>query len=254
MATLCEELQTARSLAGRIAMVTGGAKRIGRALVQALACEGVRVVVHYMRSEEDAQVTVDMVRKLGSDADLVQGDLADPAVAAGLVDRAAKRFGPLDILINNASVFAQDSVDTTILADWDRNQAVNLRAPFLLSQAFSRQLPDDRSGDIINLNDYRGLRPGSDHFAYTISKVGLHGLTRSLALALAPRIRVNELALGAVLPPVDGSEEYLHVLREEIPARRFSNPNEVAGALLFLLANRAVTGQTVNVDGGRHLV
>jgi len=137
---------------------------------------------------------------------------------------------------------------------WDENQAINLRAPFLLAQAFARALPADRRGDIVNLNDWRALRPGADHFAYTVSKAGLHGLTQSLAVALAPRIKVNEIALGAVLPPERAPEAYVHERRREIPLDRWSSPEEVAAALLFLVTSPAVTGQTLLIDGGRHLV
>jgi len=254
VATSAEDHSSSCSLAERTALVTGGARRIGHTLALALAEAGARVVIHYLTSETEAQATAVQVKELGADAALVRGDLADAAVVTGLIDQAAAIFGHLDILINNASIFAPGSLATTTLEDWDRNQAINLRAPFLLSQGFSRQLPEGRFGDILNLNDYRGLHPRGDHFAYTISKVGLHGLTRSLALALAPQIRVNELALGAVLPPEDSPENYLHVLKEEIPIHRFSKPSEVASAMMFLLHNRAITGQTVCIDGGRNLV
>jgi NAD(P)-dependent dehydrogenase (short-subunit alcohol dehydrogenase family) len=244
----------ARALAGRTALVTGGAQRIGRALVLALAQAGAQVAIHYRSSEREAGLTLERARALGSTAQLVQADLADPAAAAALVDEAAQVLAPPDILVNNASVFAQGDFQATSLSAWEINQAVNLRAPFLLSQAFARRLPADRGGDIVNLNDYRALRPGPDHFPYTISKVGLHGLTRSMALALAPRIRVNELALGAILPPEQAPVDYEHTLRSQIPTARFGTPEEVADALLFLLGNASLTGQTVYVDGGRHLV
>jgi NAD(P)-dependent dehydrogenase (short-subunit alcohol dehydrogenase family) len=243
-----------KNLAGRTALVTGGARRIGRTLVLALARAGARVVIHYRNSEAEARTALESARALGITAELVRADLADPAAAAGLVDEAARILGIPDILVNNASVFDQGDFQKTSLQVWELNQAVNLRAPFLLSQAFARRLPADRPGDIVNLNDYRALRPGSDHFPYTISKVGLHGLTRSLAQALAPRIRVNELALGAILPPEQAPAEYEHTLRSQIPTARFGTLEEVADALLFLLGNASLTGQTVCVDGGRHLV
>ena len=123
----------------------------------------------------------------------------------------------------------------------------------LLSQAFAEQIPAGGNGNIINLNDFRAVQPGADHFAYTVSKAGLHGLTRSLALALAPAVRVNELALGAVLPPEVAPEDYIHTLRERIPTKKFPSLDEVSHAMLFLLGNTGVTGQTIFVDGGRHL-
>lgn len=243
-----------KSLSGRAALVTGGGKRIGRALVSALARAGATVVIHHHTSRDDAQATAAGVEVLGGRAFLVDGDLADPRVASALCGRAADLCGgPLDILVNNASVFAPSDARTVSSGDWDLQQAVNLRAPLLLAQGFARQLAADGPADIVNLNDGRALRPGADHFAYTISKVGLHGLTRGLALALAPRVRVNELALGAVLPPEVPKGGYARTPREAIPLRRYPTPDDVAEALLFLLATSALTGQTLSVDGGQHL-
>lgn len=241
-------------LVGRVALVTGGARRIGRALAVALAEQGADLVIHYRESSAEAEETTQTIRELGGQVALVSGDLAEVSVAQGLVGTAGVAMGrPVDILINNASVFTQGTATATSPDEWNLNQAVNLRAPFLLSQALAGQLPDDRPGDIINLNDYRALDPGADHFAYTISKVGLHGLTLSLAKALAPNIRVNELALGAVLPPEKASDHYVHTLRSQILTGRFPEVAEVVQAMLFMLGNTAVTGQTLCVDGGRHL-
>lgn len=241
-------------LSGTVALVTGGARRIGRALSLSLAWEGATVVVHYRESEADAAATVLELEAYGGEAYKIQGDLAQPEVVADLVSRAAAKAGrPVDILINNASVFAQGDLENTTAEQWDLNQAVNLRAPYLLSQGFAEQVPPLGTGNIINLNDFRSISPGADHFAYTISKVGLRGLTRSLALALAPGIRVNELALGAVLAPEEAPEDYVHTLRDQIPTNRFPSLDEVCHAMLFLLGNSGVTGQTIFVDGGRHL-
>jgi NAD(P)-dependent dehydrogenase (short-subunit alcohol dehydrogenase family) len=239
-------------LKGRTALVTGGARRLGRAMVLALAHEGCDVVLHYRGSQDEAEETAGRARETGAQVWLVQGDLADPAAAAGLVARAAGQAQrPVDILVNNASIFAPGDLATTTLEQWEANQAVNLRAPFLLAQGLAANLADDQPGDIINLNDIRVLDPGADHFPYTISKVGLHGLTRSLARALAPRVRVNELALGAVLPPEKASADYMHTLKSQILTDRFPQVQDVTSALLFLLGNPALTGQTLAIDGGR---
>lgn len=243
-----------RDLTGRCALVTGGARRIGRALALALAGAGAKVVVHYNTSAGEAADLCEEIAALGSTAGAVPGDLADPSVCADLLARASGVIGqPLDILVNNASIFGQGSVRETTVEDWDGNQAVNLRAPFLLSRAFAAQVPEGPPADIINLNDDRVAKPGADHFAYTVSKVGLHGLTRSLALALAPSVRVNELALGAVLPPETAPSDYVHTLKADIPTGRFGSVAEVTDALLFLLGNPAFTGQTLYINGGRHL-
>ncbi len=242
-------------LEGRTALVTGAAVRIGRQLTLALAREGARVAIHHRHSEREAASLAAEIRAAGGEAALLAGDLIDPAVAAGLVARAAAALGPLDILVNNASIFAAGDALETTLAQWEANLAIHATAPLLLSQAFARQLPAGRDGVIVNLNDWRAGRPGPDHFAYTISKVALHGLTASLAQAFGPRgIRVCELALGAVLPPVAAAEGYLKTLREDIPTRRFPRVEDVAAALVFLVCTPSLNGVTLPVDGGRGLV
>jgi NAD(P)-dependent dehydrogenase (short-subunit alcohol dehydrogenase family) len=238
-------------LASRTALVTGGAKRIGRALALALAAEGAHVIVHYHHSGEEARRTVRDIENAGGTADRIGGDLADAKVAASMPALAAELCGnPLDILINNAAAFERCGAGETTLAQWDRQQAVNLRAPFLLAQAFAAQLPDSWTGDIINLNDARSLQGDPAHFAYTIAKVGLHGLTQNLARALAPRIEVNELSLGAVLAP---EGEYDKTLKSDLPLGLFPNLDEVISGLMFLLSTRGVTGQSIRLDGGQYL-
>ncbi len=239
-------------LNGRLALVTGGARRLGRAMVLALAQAGADVVLHYGRSESEALETAEKAAAWGGQVWTLAGDLARPDIASVLVGRAATLAGrPVDILVNNASIFAQGSLGETTVDQWDANQAVNLRAPFLLAQGLAANLDAGQAGDIINMNDNRVLDPGSDHFAYTISKVGLHGLTRSLARALAPRVRVNELALGAVLPPEKAGSDYVHTLQGQILTGRFPAVEDVTLSLLFLLQNPALTGQTLAIDGGR---
>ncbi|MEZ4386277.1 MAG: SDR family oxidoreductase [Candidatus Krumholzibacteriia bacterium] len=242
-------------LHGRTALVTGAARRVGRHLALALASAGARVVVHHHRSGEEAATLVAEIGAAGGQAATVAGDLTDPAVAEGLIARAAACFGPLDVLVNNASLFAPGDALDTDLTEWQTYQAIHGTAPFLLSRDFARQAPPGHDGVIVNLNDWRAGRPGPDHFAYTVSKVTLHGLTLSLAQAFGPRgIRVCELALGAVLPPVGGEDGYLHTLRDEIPTRRFPTLDDVAASLLFVLATPALNGETIHVDGGRHTV
>lgn len=239
-------------LAGRTALITGAARRVGRHLALSLARAGAGVVVHYNTSADEAAAVVAEIEAAGGKAATVSGDLTDPEVAAGLVERASALFGPLDVLVNNASLFAPGDVLTTELAEWQRYQMIHGTAPFLLSREFARQLPDGRDGVIVNMNDWRAGRPGPDHFAYTISKVTLHGLTRSLAQALGPRgVRVCELALGAVLPPEGGEDGYLHTLRDEIPTRRFPQLDDVASALLLIIGNQALNGEVLHIDGGR---
>lgn len=240
-------------LESRTALVTGGAKRVGRELVLALAAEGAHVVVHHHTSEAEARQLVKDIKADGGEADRISGDLSDPEVAAALPAKAAEICGnPLDILINNAAVFARTDLQKTSSEMWDQVQAVNLRAPFLLAQGFAAQLPDKWSGDIINLNDARALHGDPEHFAYTIAKVGLHGLTKNLAQVLAPRIEVNELSLGAVMAP-DDDEGYSKTVKTELPLGRFPNLDEVISSMMFLLGTRGVTGQTIRLDAGQYL-
>ncbi|PIE76757.1 hypothetical protein CSA17_00465 [bacterium DOLJORAL78_65_58] len=160
---------------------------------------------------------------------------------------------PVDILVNNAAIYCPGTARDTSVRSWTEFQNVNLRAPWLLARTMAETLGPTGSGDVINLNDAAALHPRADHFAYTMSKWSLHGLTRNLAMALAPNIRVNELALGSVMPPDPGTGDYQHTPRENIPLDRFPRPEEVAAAMLHLLANASLTGQTLRLDGGENL-
>jgi len=236
--------------AGHTALVTGGARRVGRLLVEALAGAGADVVIHYGASAQAASEVVHAVRDLGRRAVAIQADLGRPDPAARLLDQAEAELGPVDWLVHSAAIFEAQDVHSTTVEAWDRHLAVNLRAPFLLSQAFARSRAG-RPGAIVTVLDWRALRPGADHFPYTVAKAALAAMTRSLALALAPAIRVNGLALGAVLPPADGETGAI----EAVPAGRWARPEEVGQALLFLLqGSDFVTGSVIHVDGGRHLV
>jgi len=241
-------------LTGRTALVTGGARRLGRHLALALARQGADIVLHYRASGFEASATVSEIEKLGSRVISLQSDLDDTFMAEDLLHRASDIMEkPVDILVNNAAVFGPGDALKTDSEEWDLYHRVNVRAPFLMARAMVSILGDGVEADIINMNDFRALRPCSDNFSYTMSKWALHGLTRNLALALAPDVRVNELALGAVMPPNPGSGGYNHTTREDIPIRRFVSPDEVCTALLFLLSNPAFTGETLNLDGGQNL-
>ena len=232
-------------LTGKRALVTGAAKRLGREFALALARSGADVVVHYSTSEKEAAATAGEIRALGRKAETVGADLSLPE-AAGLVDRV----GPLDVLVNSAAVFEKGTVADTAIENWERHLSINLRAPFLLSQAFARAL-GTRTGKIVNVADWRAVAPGRAYLAYTVSKGGLLTLTQFAARDLAPRVQVNALALGAVLPPSDGSSMDEAVGRT--PAGRAATVEEVCDALLFLIKNDFVTGETLFVDGGAHL-
>jgi NAD(P)-dependent dehydrogenase (short-subunit alcohol dehydrogenase family) len=233
-------------------MITGAARRVGRALALAVAAAGGDVIIHYSQSQPEAESARDEVSALGRRALIVQADLDDPQQAADLIPRLLEH-GPLFALVNNASIFEPLTWRDTSLEAWERHLRVNLTAPFLLSQAFARSLPEGAAGRIVNLLDWRALRPGADHLPYTVSKAALAALTQSLAAALAPQVTVNGLALGAILPPSDGATG--KAILDNVPARRWAELDEVSQALLFLLDGPAyLTGDILYIDGGRHLI
>ena len=239
-------------LTDKLVLVTGAALRVGRELALAVARAGGDVVIHYGHSDSAARSLVEEIQALGRKAYLLQADLEDPAQVSKLIPQASE-FGSLSGLVNNAAIFQSLNWQTTTIEAWNQHLMVNLTTPFLLSQAFAKQLPPEATGRIVNLIDWRALRPGADHLPYTISKSALAALTQSLAIALAPRITVNGLALGAVLPPSEGVAPP-NILKN-VPANRWADLAEVGQALIFLLDGPAyVTGEIIHIDGGRHLV
>jgi pteridine reductase len=218
----------------------------------ALACAGVGadVVIHHGHSAEEATATREEINQLGCRAWVMEADLSDPAQAESLIPRI-NEFTSLHGLVNSAAIFESLSLESTSLDDWRKHLQINLTAPFLLSQAFAKQAAADAR--IVNILDWRALRPGADHFPYTISKAALAAMTQSLAVALAPKIIVNGLALGAILPPSDGRAK--PDILKNVPVGRWAEEPEVEQALLFALTCPAyIMGEIIHVDGGRHLV
>jgi len=240
-------------LDGKVAVVTGSAVRLGKALALALAGHGVRLVIHHGSSADAARETVAQIKALGSDAVAVQADLGQAPLAATLIERAVTHLGRVDVLVNSAAIFEPGSLADTTEANLDRHLAINLKAPFFLSQAFAAHVGRERRGHIVNIVDWRAMRPAADHLAYTLTKAGLITLTQSLALALGPNIQVNAIAPGAILPPPGQDQDYMDRLAQTIPLRRPGSPDEVAKALLFLLDSDFVTGEVILVTGGQHL-
>jgi NAD(P)-dependent dehydrogenase (short-subunit alcohol dehydrogenase family) len=240
------------SLKGKMVLITGAAKRIGRSLSLAVAQAGADVVIHYGNSRSDAESARMEIESLGRKAFLLQADLADAEQVANLISHA-REHGSVFALVNNAAIFEPLNWENSSMDDMNRHLMVNLMTPFLLSQAFARSLSPGDSGRIVNMLDWRSLRPGPDHLPYTVSKSALAALTRSLAVALAPQITVNGLALGAILPPSDDAKT--RNILDNVPAHRWANLEEVGQALVFLLDGPTyVTGEILHVDGGRHLV
>jgi len=240
-------------LQDKVALVTGGAVRLGRALALSLAEQGVRLLIHYGSSAGPAQATISQVKTMGGEALALQADFRQSGAAARLLDRAVEHFGQLDILVNSAAIFGAGDLSDTTEENWDKHFAINLKSPFFLSQAFAAHVGQERRGHIINIADWRALRPGPDHLTYTLTKAGLVTMTQSLALALAPNIQVNAIAPGAILPPPDKGEDYLEKLGQALPLQRSGSPEEVSKAMLYLLQSDFVTGELIFVTGGEHL-
>lgn len=236
------------------ALVTGAALRIGREIALELAREGYSVALHYRGSDRAAASLVEEIGALGGQAVALQADLTREAEVAGLVGRAADGLGQtLTALINNASVFEKDDALTATRESWDLHMEANLRAPFVLMQHFARALPERAEGAIVNVLDQRvwSLTP---HFvSYTLSKAGLWALTQSMALALAPRIRVNGIGPGPTLRNTRQAEADFEAQWRAVPLGRPTAPAEIAQAVLFLLRTPSVTGQMIALDGGEHL-
>jgi len=237
-------------LSGKTILITGAARRLGRLFALACARAGADIVIHHSNSKEEAEAARQEIEGLGCQAWIFQADFSDPQQAGSLI-RLINEVTPLYGLVNSAAIFDTLSLETTSLDAWQQHLQINLTAPFLLSQAFAKQAqPGAR---IVNILDWRALRPGADHLPYTISKSALAALTQSLAIALAPNTTVNGLALGAILPASDGNKN--PDILKNVPLKRWANENEVEEALLFLLTCPTyITGEIMHVDGGRHLV
>lgn len=234
------------------ALVTGGGKRIGRAIVLELARAGFDVVIHYRASETAAEAVADEVRALGRKAATVKADLAVEAQVKSLVAASVEAIGrPLAVLVNNASVFEDDRVGSLGRETWDAHIETNLRAPIVLAEAFAGQAPDGSA--IVNLLDQRVLKPDPRFISYALSRNGLWWATRTLAQALAPRIRVNGVGPGPTLPSVHQSPADFDAEARATLLQRAGSPEAVAAAVRWLVDAELVTGQMIAVDGGQHL-
>ncbi|MFZ5791631.1 MAG: SDR family oxidoreductase [Pseudomonadota bacterium] len=235
------------------ALVTGAAKRIGRAIAEDLAAQGWAVAIHYNSSRAEAEELVAAILDRGGRAVALQADLARESEVEALVPRAAAALGALTLLVNNAALFEMDKIDTATRASWDAHIETDLRAPLVLCQAFARQLPASAAGNIVNMLDQRVWKPTPYFLSYTVAKMGLWTLTRTLALALAPRIRVNGIGPGPTLPSRRQTPEQFARQCAAMPLGRGTTPQEICEALRFILAAPAMTGQMIALDGGEHL-
>jgi NAD(P)-dependent dehydrogenase (short-subunit alcohol dehydrogenase family) len=244
------------------ALVTGAGKRLGRAMALYLAGRGHDVAVHYASSSDEAETVVAEIRAMGRRAQAFQADLLDETQVQALIPAATAALGRLTVLVNNASIFEYDRIETSTRENWDRHIGSNLRAPYVLTQAFARQcppaVPDDNGeplaqGLIVNMIDQRILKLTPEFSTYTIAKMGLWALTQTAAQGLAPHVRVNGIGPGPTLRGERQSETHFANQRAATVLERGSNPQDIVAALGFFLDSPAVTGQFIAVDGGQHL-
>ncbi|MEP7086862.1 MAG: SDR family oxidoreductase [Gemmatimonadota bacterium] len=239
-------------LAGRVALVTGAGRRVGRAIALALAAEKMRVAVHYNSSSREANESVRLALASGAtDAWAMSADLRDPAAITKLVDDVAARGGSLDVLVNSAAEMKRTPFDSVTPEEWDDIMSLNLRSPFFCSQAAARHMA--KGGAIVNIADLAALETWPEYIPHGISKAGVMQMTRALARTLAPAIRVNAVVPGAVLLPEHWTKEDAEKLIRTTPLARLGAPEDVAHAVVYLLESDYVTGDAVVVDGGRHL-
>lgn len=237
----------------KAALVTGGAQRIGRAIVERLAVEDYAVAIHCRRSTDEAERMAARIRAAGGKAVVVQGDLAEGDAVERLVPEAVRALGPLTLLVNNASEFEPDEAETLSQERWDRHFAVNLRAPVFLARDFARQLPAEGRGCIVNIVDQRVWKLTPQFFSYTLTKAALFTATQTMAQALAPRIRVNAIGPGPTLSNVRQGDDDFAKQSSAVLLGHGGTPDEIADAVLYLEQARSVTGQMIAVDGGQHL-
>lgn len=235
-------------------LVTGAAKRLGRAIALDLARHGWAVAIHYNSSEKEARATAADAATAGVKVALLQADLSRESETAALIERAAQELGPLTGLVNSASLFENDDWYSVSRESWDKHMETNLRAPFVLAQAFARQVPRDAHGAIVNLIDQRVLKPTPQFFSYSLSKASLKWMTTTLAQALAPRVRVNAVGPGPTIINARQSAVDFDRQRESTVLGRGAEPQDVCDAVRYLLEASAVTGQMLAVDGGQHLI
>jgi NAD(P)-dependent dehydrogenase (short-subunit alcohol dehydrogenase family) len=237
----------------RVALITGAADRVGAAIARRLAGDGWAVVIHYRSSAEKAEAVAAEIRATGGTAATIGADLADRTQRAGLIGAAARRFGSLTLLVNNASLFERDAVADLDEALWDAHFAVHAEAPAFLARDFAAQLPADAKGNIVNIIDERVLDLSPAYFSYTLSKAVLWTMTRTLAQSLAPRIRVNAIGPGPTVPPPHVSPE-AHARRlTELPLGRSADAEGIADGVAAILGLDSMTGQMIVLDGGEHI-
>ncbi|HVN90623.1 MAG TPA: SDR family oxidoreductase [Candidatus Binataceae bacterium] len=241
-------------LKGRVALVTGAGKRVGRAIAMALADRGATIAIHYRSSKTEAAEGVAAITSRGGKAEAFAADLTSVPAIEKMVAEVLQRFGRIDVLVNSASVFYRKPLEDLTEEDWDINLDTNLKAPFFLCKFAGEAMRRQGAGKIVNIGDWAGIRPYNNYLPYTVSKTGLIGLTRALAKALSPQVHVNLVALGPVMPPDDYDAAEIEKLKQATLTKSLGSPEEVARAVLYLCEGTDfTTGSTLMLDGGRLL-
>lgn len=233
------------------ALITGGGKRLGKAISLSLADRGYDIAIHYNHSQKEAQETAELIREMGCQAEVFQADLSDTKQALSLIPKVFEVFPECSILVNSASIFENIGFKDVTEEIFDRDFSTNFKAPFFLSQDFSK---GDHSELIINMLDMRINKIETEHFSYNLTKKLLRDFTLMSAKELGPKIRVNGICPGPILPPPDKDIEYLEKIAENTPLKKPGNPDYIISAVEYILDNPFVTGQCLFVDGGQHLV
>ncbi|MBO43586.1 MAG: short chain dehydrogenase [Rhodospirillaceae bacterium] len=237
----------------RSVLITGGAQRIGAGLAKALGNAGWHVCVHFNQSEQHAAAIVADIKADGGVANAIHANLEDPAAASQLVEQCIKVMGHLTCLVNNASIFQYDGIEDISAKALDQHHAVNLRAPMLLASCFAEQLPEGKIGNIVNILDSKVFAPNPDYLSYTLSKVALTGATEALAMALAPRIRVNGVAPGITLLSGEQSESRFQKAHTTNPLKQGCTIEQIVASIQLILDCPAMTGEIITIDGGQRL-
>lgn len=238
---------------GKVALVTGGARRLGRSIALALAERGAELVVHYRDSEREAQEVLALIKRAGGKPVAVRGDVSVAADVDRIVETAMQAFGRIEILVNNAAVFYRTPFGELTEEDWDRFLDVNLKGPFLLCRRIGAIMLRQGQGKIVNLADVAGQKVWAEYIPYSVSKAGLIALTRGLAKALSPHVQVNAIAPGTVLLPEGTTPEEQERAVRRVPLDRLGSPEDIAQAVVYLIENDFITGETLRIDGGLHL-
>jgi NAD(P)-dependent dehydrogenase (short-subunit alcohol dehydrogenase family) len=234
-------------------LVTGSAKRIGKAIAKALASDGWNVAVHYNRSAGEAKALVDDIRSLGVQAIAVKCDLSDAAAVSGLISSCSRELGPLTCLINNASLFEIDDPRSFDPVTFEKHAAINLRAPLQLAREFAQQIPDQGNGCVINMLDQKVFNLNPDFFSYTLTKVAMEAATRMLAMSLAPNVRVCGIAPGITLISGKQTQEGFERAHARAPLGRSNDVEDIVAAVRYIIGAKSMTGDTMLIDGGQHL-